>query len=106
MTVREIRQCVREAIDETSVCGDETLYPAAWRYGDGVGDAMTSARGDCDLAIAAEHVAKVLCVGRDLPRGAFGDVTRVRDAADLIAAAYRERVARDVVADGAVDDEL
>ncbi len=83
MTVRQIRQRLREAINETSVCGDETLYPAAWRFGEGVGDAMTAARGDCDLAVAAEHVAQVLHVGRDLSGEAFAGVTRVRDAADL-----------------------
>ena len=58
--LKAIRQMLAECMDETSLCGSQTYYPAEWRFGVGVGDASTSARGDCRLELAAMEVARRL----------------------------------------------
>ncbi len=103
-TLKQIRNQLSDACRQTALCGSETYYPASWRFGAGVGDASTAARGDCGLEIAAEHVAASL--GVHLDRYVFTGCYRQRDCADIIAAALREQAARDADVDAHADDEL
>jgi hypothetical protein len=105
-TLREIREMVRGAYGETGFYAgtNKTMYPAAWRYGDGAGDASTSCPYDCRLQLAAEHVAGEL----GLPPSSIvlDDVVRQRDAAAAIAAALREQATADAAEDATADEAI
>jgi len=88
VTLADIRRWVSTAKDRTSFCDrtNETIYPAAWSYGRGAGDATTSTHYDHRLLLAANRVASLL--GVDIEYEFLG-VSRSRDAAAVIAAALR-----------------
>jgi hypothetical protein len=104
MTITEIRRRLSAAYAQMTFFPrtNETYYPARWSYGDGAGDASTACKYNHRVSLAAERVASRLHL-HDLD---FADVTRLRDAADIIAAAYRARVERDAAVDATADDEI
>jgi len=105
-TLREIREQLREAWMATQFFPkmNETYYPAAWRFGEGAGDASTSCPGSQEIAVAAEHVAREL--GLFNVEGEFDEFTRQRDAAARIAELLREQHERDLAEDAEQDAEI
>jgi hypothetical protein len=97
-TLREIRQAISDALDETTFFPrtNETYYPATWRYGEGAGGASTSTHYDRRIQLAAEHVAGEYELDME---GEFDDLTRARDAAALIRDRLRDQAAADEAED-------
>ena len=102
ITLMKVRKQLREAVGRTSLCGDETYYPATWRFGPGGANANTSSKGDCGLSLAAEHVA------RSLGLGGFGlseAATTQREASVEIAEALKRHEAQLAEREAALSDE-
>mgnify|MGYP001593037934 CR=1 FL=1 len=104
VTLRAIRDWVSWARSQTEFHSqtNHTYYPASWTYGGGVADAMTGDYcdyGDTGLRRAAEHVVVAMGLDLDHLAGDFDDLTRSRDAAAVIARAYREQQAEDAKED-------
>jgi len=68
ITVNNVLERVRRARAQTEFYprSNETYYPAAWRYGDGAGDASTSAPYDVRKSQAAEYVLTKLAEEHDV----------------------------------------
>ena len=105
VTLADIRQWVARARDQTTFFPrtNQTYYPAYWTMGDGAGDASTSDCYETGLQRAAEHVAYEL--GLDMAEK-FRDLTRGRDAAQIIADALREQRAQDAEQDKHLNEPI
>ena len=103
MTLNQIRRSLSAAYSATwfQAATNETFYPARWSMGAGAGDASTACHYDRRRTLAAEHVAAQLRLDLD-----FDDCLRLRDCADMIAAALRERAAADAAIDATADAEI
>ena len=100
-TLTKIRKMLSDAYRETALYGNETYYPATWRYGAGVGDASTACRGEHRRGVTSEFIAGELGLRMDFME--FEDCPRLRDCADMIANELRTQAARDAAVDLTAD---
>lgn len=108
MTLREIRAQLRAAYNRTSFYPrtNETYYPAAWRYGAGVGGASTSCNYDRRISLAAMHMAHDMELSRDSTNHLdyeLSECTRLRDAADILSREFRIQKTHDTEIDATLD---
>jgi len=109
LTLREIRKMISDAHRKTTYFGqtNETYYPAWWAgYCGRDQHTSTSTHYDVGLKLATEHVASELGCLRQLNNYDIENVTRRREAADLVVAAYRSMIAADIKIDASLDDPI